>query len=303
MSKIVVSSENAGLRLDVFCESIDPNHTRSYFKRLIDEGKILVGGKKEKAGYKVSTGDTIEIDYVEAEVLSAKPEDIALDIVYEDSDIIVVNKPQGMVVHPAPGNPSGTLVNALAYHTTLSTGAEYRPGIVHRIDKDTAGLLVVAKNDMAHANLSSQISSKRAKRTYVALVQGTMNPESGTIDKNIDRSKRDRKKYTVVDSGGRSAITHYRTLDRYRGYSLVEFTLETGRTHQIRVHAAYMHHPIVGDSTYNPNPCKFSGVHGQLLVAKKLTLMHPRTGKEMTFEIDLPPYFVEVLNKLAKEAN
>lgn len=304
MERVKIQPNQIDSRLDNVLVEYNGDHTRSYYKRLIDSGKVTVNGKVQKSGYKVQPDDDIEIEYEIEEVYSAEPEDIPIDIIYEDDDLLVVNKPQGMVVHPAVGNTHGTLVNALAYRVKKlsSLNGEFRAGIVHRLDKDTSGLLVVAKNDKAHANLAKQIAEKSAKRIYYAIVQGYMPESAGKIETNLARDKKNRLKYAVVDEGGKHAITYYQELQRYKGMSLVKFDLKTGRTHQIRVHCAYLHHPIVGDALYNPNPCPFSWVKGQLLVAKYLEFTHPTTGKLMQFEIELPKYFQDVLTKLSDES-
>lgn len=301
METVKIKLQQVDCRLDNFLVEYDSEHTRSYYKKLIENGKVKVNGKVQKAGYKVQLDDVVEIDFEPEEVFSAEPENIPIDVVYEDDDLLVVNKPQGMVVHPAVGNTHGTLVNALAYRVkNLSKlNGQFRAGIVHRLDKDTSGLLVVAKNDIAHANLAKQIADKTAKRTYYAVVQGYMPKQEDTIHNFLARDKKNRLKYTVVDSGGKEAITNYKVLQTYSGMSLVEFELKTGRTHQIRVHCAHIHHPIVGDTLYNPNPCPFSWVKGQLLVAKKLEFVHPTTKQKMCFEIELPQYFQKVIEKLS----
>ena len=292
-----INNESCGQRLDVFLQNQNQDKTRSHIKHWITNGDVLVNDKVVKAGYGLKVGDKVILKEIVEKVLSAKPQDIDVEIVYEDDDIAVVNKPQGMVVHPAISNYDGTLVNALMFKldTLSSINGVIRPGIVHRLDKDTSGLLVVAKNDMAHVSLSEQISKKTCKRIYWALVEGIVKSD-GEITTNIGRDPKNRLKMAVVDKG-KVADTKYRVLETYSNYSLVEFELGTGRTHQIRVHSAYMHHPIVGDKLYNPNKCKFN-LNGQLLHAKKLTLNHPRTGETMTFETQLPEYFQKVLNTI-----
>ena len=257
----------------------------------------MVNGKVVKAGYILKLNDQVEQKEIVEKVLSSKPQDIPIDIVYEDSDIAVINKPQGMVVHPAISNYDGTLVNALMYKldSLSSINGVIRPGIVHRLDKDTSGLLVVAKNDMAHVSLSKQIAEKTCRRIYYALVEGVVK-EDGQIITNIGRDPKNRLKMAVVNEG-KLAHTIYRVKEILGNYTLVEFELKTGRTHQIRVHSAYMYHAIVGDKIYNNNKCKFN-INGQLLHAKKLILNHPRTKKEMVFECDLPNYFQRVLEIL-----
>jgi len=302
MQKLVVSNDFEKERLDKFLLSNITEHTRSYIKNLIESGKVLVNGKEiTKAGYSLKTGDEIEFELFEPIPLEAKAENIPLDIIYEDEDLLVINKPQGMVVHPAVKNYEGTLVNALLYNVKDLSGINgvMRPGIVHRLDKETSGLLLVAKNDFAHNSLSSQIQTKTCKRYYKALVQFVLKEGSGEVKTYFGRDPKNRLKMAVLDEG-KIAHTKYRVLDVFDKYSLVEFELKTGRTHQIRVHSAYLHHPIVGDKLYNYNKCKFN-LEGQLLHAKKLILNHPKTGKEMVFECDLPDYFIKILNNLKKE--
>jgi len=301
MNNIVIDQDKAKQRLDIFVNSIYPEFTRSQIKNFIDSSKILVNDKIVKAGYSLRQGDIVAIDALTNDKeIFAKPEDIPINIVYQDEDIVVINKEQGMVVHPAVGNKEGTLVNALLYYIKNLSGVngDIRPGIVHRIDKDTSGLLVVAKNDKAHKSLSEQIANKTCKRFYKALVQGSVKEGCGEIVTNIGRDPRNRLKMAVVGAGsGKVAHTIYKVDKYYQGYSLVDYELKTGRTHQIRVHSAYIKHAIVGDSLYNPNPCKFK-LNGQLLHAYKLVLIHPTTNKEMTFEAPLPDYFEKVLNQL-----
>ena len=289
------------VRLDVYLSENLPDWTRSQIKLQIENGGVEVNGKQiTKAGYLVKDGDKLSLNF-ETQELSVEPENIPLDIVYEDEQIAVINKPQGMVVHPAPGSKNHTLVNALLFHfgKEISDGTDkIRPGIVHRIDKDTSGLLVVAKNNIAHDNLAKQIGEHSAFRHYLALVEGVVKDDEGTIDAPIARDPKDRKKMTVLD-GGKRAITHFKTLERYNNYSLMEFVLETGRTHQIRVHTKLMGHPIVGDKIYGYAKQKFA-LDGQLLHACKLELTHPKTGKRMTFECELPSYFQNVIKKLKK---
>lgn len=250
MKETVVEMQNG--RLDKACSEIFSDYSRSQIKQLLDGGNITVNGKTEKAKYKVKSGDVIRLEEPETKTLELRPENIPLDIVYEDDDVIVINKPQGMVVHPAPGHDEHTLVNALLYHCPLSTiNGTFRPGIVHRIDKDTSGLLMVAKNDKAHRSLAKQLKDKTNIREYVALVHGRIAEDEGTINAPIGRSLKDRKKQAVVKDG-RNAVTHFEVLKRYRDYTLVKCILETGRTHQIRVHMKYIGHPLVGDPLYGP---------------------------------------------------
>lgn len=286
------------VRLDKACSEIFSDYSRSQIKQLLDGGNITVNGKTEKAKYKVKSGDVIRLEEPETKTLELRPENIPLDIVYEDDDVIVVNKPQGMVVHPAPGHDEHTLVNALLYHCPLSTiNGTFRPGIVHRIDKDTSGLLMVAKNDKAHRSLAKQLKDKTNIREYVALVHGRIAEDEGTINAPIGRSLKDRKKQAVVKDG-RNAVTHFEVLKRYRDYTFVKCILETGRTHQIRVHMKYIGHPLVGDPLYGPK--KTIKGNGQFLHAGKLGFVHPTTGKLLVFEAPLPKIFQECLEKLDK---
>lgn len=296
MKETVVEMQNG--RLDKACSEIFSDYSRSQIKQLLDGGNITVNGKTEKAKYKVKSGDVIRLEEPEMKTLELRPENIPLDIVYEDDDVIVINKPQGMVVHPAPGHDEHTLVNALLYHCPLSTiNGTFRPGIVHRIDKDTSGLLMVAKNDKAHRSLAKQLKDKTNIREYVALVHGRIAEDEGTINAPIGRSLKDRKKQAVVKDG-RNAVTHFEVLKRYRDYTLVKCILETGRTHQIRVHMKYIGHPLVGDPLYGPK--KTIKGNGQFLHAGKLGFVHPTTGKLLIFEAPLPKIFQECLEKLDK---
>lgn len=296
MKETVVEMQNG--RLDKACSEIFSDYSRSQIKQLLDGGNITVNGKTEKAKYKVKSGDVIRLEEPETKTLELRPENIPLDIVYEDDDVIVINKPQGMVVHPAPGHDEHTLVNALLYHCPLSTiNGTFRPGIVHRIDKDTSGLLMVAKNDKAHRSLAKQLKDKTNIREYVALVHGRIAEDEGTINAPIGRSLKDRKEQAVVKDG-RNAVTHFEVLKRYRDYTLVKCILETGRTHQIRVHMKYIGHPLVGDPLYGPK--KTIKGNGQFLHAGKLGFVHPTTGKLLIFEAPLPKIFQECLEKLDK---
>ncbi|OQQ76162.1 RluA family pseudouridine synthase [Ligilactobacillus salivarius] len=297
MSDYKVLADKTG-RLDKVVTNIFTDYTRSQLKKMIDDGNIKVNGDVKKANYKVNLGDEITFDKPEVKKLSLEPENIPLDIVYEDDDVIVVNKPQGMVVHPSPGHFEHTLVNALLYHSPLSTiNGTYRPGIVHRIDKDTSGLLMVAKSDMAHQSLAKQLKDKTNTREYVALVHGNIKEDSGTIDAPLGRSKVDRKKQAVVKDG-RNAVTHFEVLKRYGDYTLVKCVLETGRTHQIRVHMKYIGHPLVGDQLYGPR--KTLGNSGQFLHAEKLGFVHPRTNEYLEFTAPLPENFKKLLESLDK---
>lgn len=295
--KIVAAAESGGIRLDVFVAE-KAGCTRSHAKTLIEDGNVTVNGAKAvKSGFSLKVGDEVEIINPAPKELNLQPQDIPIEIVWQDDDFAVVNKPQGMVVHPAPGAWDNTLVNALLFRLSSLSGINgvARPGIVHRLDKDTSGLLVVAKNDFAHAALQKQIAEKSAKRFYYALVDGVVEKDSGEIRNFLARSSADRKKYTVARDG-RLAITLYKVVKRYSAYTLMEYELKTGRTHQIRVHSRYIGHPVVGDRTYGGSD-KF-GLNGQLLHAYKLVLTHPRTGEEMTFTAPLPDYFKRVLDSL-----
>ncbi len=301
MNKFVIDDSNSKKRLDVFVMENFPEFTRSQIKNFIDNGKVTINDKIVKAGYSLRINDVIMLDKLDNnKEIHAKAEDIPIDIVYQDDDIVVINKAQGMVVHPAVGNKEGTLVNALLHsiNNLSSVNGDIRPGIVHRIDKDTSGLLVVAKNDKAHHILSEQITNKTCKRYYKALVQGSVKEGSGEIITNIGRDIKNRLKMAVVGADkGKIAHTIYKVDKYYQGYTLVDFELKTGRTHQIRVHSAYIKHAIIGDTLYNPNPCKFK-LNGQLLHAYKLVLTHPTTNEEMIFEAPLPDYFNKVLSQI-----
>ncbi len=297
-TELVVEDLEEKTRLDVFL-SEEVDWSRSQIKLQIDGGRALVNGEKRKAGFLVKNGDVITLSFSkEILEINAEAENIPLDIVYEDDDFAIINKPQGMVVHPAPGAYNHTLVNALLYHfENLSQGSnKIRPGIVHRIDKDTSGLLVVAKNDKAHESLAGQIAEHSCFRHYLALLEGNLKTDEGRIETFIGRNPQDRKMMAVVEDG-KKAITNFKVLERFGDYCLVEFILETGRTHQIRVHSKHLGHPIVGDKTYGIKNQKFN-LNGQLLHAYKLELTHPTSGKRMTFECDIPEYFTKILNKL-----
>lgn len=302
MDKKIFTAETDCNRADVFVCGIFKDRTRSSVKKLFDSGFVTVNGKPAKASQSIAMGDAFEIILPDAVKCCAKPEDIPLDIIYEDEDIAVINKPQGMTVHLGNGNTDGTLVNALLYRLESLSGINgvIRPGIVHRIDKDTSGLLVVAKNDKAHLSLSEQISKKTCKRTYLALLEGNLKTDSGTVTTYIGRHPQDRIKMAVVPPDkGKIAVTDYAVIKRYSGYNLCRFDLKTGRTHQIRVHAKYLGHPVVGDPVYGLKKQKFK-LDGQLLHAWRLSLIHPSDGKEMNFEAPLPAYFTDVLNKLTE---
>ena len=288
----------AGVRLDKAVADLT-ELSRSQANEAIKAGTILVNNQKQKARYAVKLGDIISYELPKEEVLDYQPENIPIEIVYEDSDVAVVNKPQGMVVHPSVGYTSGTLVNALLYHVKdLSTiNGVVRPGIVHRIDKDTSGLLMIAKNDKAHQALAQELKEKKSLRQYVAIVHGNLPNDRGVIEAPIGRSDKDRKKQAVT-AKGKPALTRFQVLERFGDFTLVELTLETGRTHQIRVHMAYIGHPIAGDPVYGPR--KTLAGHGQFLHAKTLGFTHPTTGELMTFSVDVPAIFQETLEKLRK---
>ena len=285
--------------MDIYIAENFNELSRTMIKKLIESNNILVNGKSEKVSYKVQANDNISIDVPEAKETKLKAQEIPLDIIYEDSDIIVVNKPKGMVVHPANGNPDGTLVNAIlsiCKNSLSGIGGELRPGIVHRLDKDTSGLIIVAKNDKAHINMSEQIKERNVKKTYIALVRGNVPEEEATINMPIGRSTKDRKKMAVTKNG-KQAITHFKVLKRYSKYTLLEIKIETGRTHQIRVHMAEIGYPVVGDAVYSNGKNEF-GIEGQMLHAYKLEFMHPITNKHMELTAPLPQYFEEILKKL-----
>ncbi len=296
--ELAVNDLDEKLRLDVFLTH-ETGWSRSQIKLQIDAGKVLVNGSAQKAGFLLKNGDIVKLAFSKEE-LSALPEDIPLDIVFEDEYFAVINKPQGMVVHPAPGAYNHTLVNALLFHfESLSNDSEnIRPGIVHRIDKDTSGLLIVAKNDFAHQNLAKQIAEHSCFRHYLALLEGNLKEDSGTIDTFIGRSDNDRK-VMAVKSEGKRAITHFYVKERFAGYTLCEFVLETGRTHQIRVHAKHIGHSIVGDKTYGIKNQKFN-LEGQLLHAYMIEVTHPKTGERLSFSCKIPEYFESILSKLKK---
>ena len=297
--KIEVETEN--IRLDKAIAMLDSELSRSMIQKMLDDNKILVNGKEEKASYKTKVNDKIQVEEVIAKDIELKAQDIPIDIVYEDANIIVVNKPKGMVVHPANGNPDGTLVNAImniCKDSLSGIGGEIRPGIVHRIDKDTSGLLIIAKNDKAHINLSEQIKNREITKKYVALVRGVIKENEATIDMPIGRSDKDRKKM-AVKKDGKKAVTHFKVIKRYNGYTYLDIKIDTGRTHQIRVHLAEIGYPIVGDSVYSNGKNPF-GVEGQMLHAKSLEFEHPITGKTLKLEAPLPEYFEEVLNRLER---
>ncbi len=294
-----VAAENGGVRADKWLALQLPELSRSRIETLIADGAVTIDGKPISKSRKLKAGELITAEMPEPKELDVRPQDIPIEIVYEDDELLVVNKPKGMVVHPAAGNPDGTLVNALLYHCgdrLSSINGVVRPGIVHRIDKFTSGLLMVAKTDAAHRCLAEQIKEHSFTREYMALVCGCFSPEAGTIDAPIGRSKYDRKKMCVTEQNSKPAVTHYETLERFSGYSLVRFRLETGRTHQIRVHSAYKSHPVLGDDVYGK---PYKGIEGQCLHAKKVGFVHP-DGRYMEFDSPLPDYFESILTKLRK---
>ena len=291
--------DKSGERLDAAAARLFPELSRSAVQRLLEEGAILLNGKPARKNTKTAAGDVLRAELPEVRETPLLAQEIPLDVRYEDADVIVVNKPKGMVVHPAPGHADGTLVNALLHHcgdTLSGIGGEKRPGIVHRIDKETSGLLIAAKNDAAHAFLSAQLKDHTLSRTYRCIVVGGMKQDSGTVDAPIGRHPTDRKKMAVVP-GGREAVTHWRVLERFSGYTLVECRLETGRTHQIRVHMAYLQHPVLGDAVYGRKKPEL-GLDSQCLHAMELRFVHPRTRETVCVSCELPDYFRQVLEKL-----
>ena len=299
MKKYIINEEYKNIRLDKVISVFDEDLSRAMIQKLLEQEKITVSGKIQKPSYKTKLGDTIEVQDIIPKEIELKAQDIPIEIIYEDQDIIVVNKPKGMVVHPANGNPDGTLVNAIMNicKSSLSgIGGEIRPGIVHRLDKDTSGLIIVAKNDKAHINLSEQIKNREITKKYIALVRGVVKENIATIDMPIARSDKDRKKM-AVKKDGKNAVTHFNVLKRYDGYTLLDIKIDTGRTHQIRVHLAEIGYPIVGDFVYSNGKNPFEVV-GQMLHAKSLEFKHPITGEQMKLEAPLPEYFEEVLEKL-----
>ena len=300
MEMLVVQDNEKGVRLDSYIASKKKELSRTNVQRLIENGNILVNNNTKKISYKVLPKDEILIVVPEAKETELKPQDIPIDIVYEDSSIIVVNKPKGLVVHPAVGNPDGTLVNAImniCKDSLSGIGGEIRPGIVHRLDKDTTGLLIIAKNDKAHTNLSEQIKNREVKKIYIALVRGIIPENEATINMPIGRSTKDRKKMAVVKNG-KEAVTHFKVLNRFKNYTLLEIKIDTGRTHQIRVHMSEIGYPIVGDMVYSNGKNEF-GVEGQMLHAKSLDFKHPITGKQMHLEADIPKYFKDIIENLS----
>ena len=298
MKKELIVENEESKRIDAYI-SENTEYSRTAVQRLIEEEKITVNGKKEKASYKVQNRDKIEIEEEPAKEIELKAQDIPVEILYEDNDIIVVNKPKGMVVHPANGNPDGTLVNAImsiCKDSLSGIGGEIRPGIVHRLDKNTSGAIIIAKNDKAHINLSEQLKNHEIKKTYIALVRGVVKENNATINMPIGRSKKDRKKMDV-DKNGKEAITHFKVLKRYKDCTLLEINIETGRTHQIRVHLSHIGYPIIGDEVYSNGKNKWN-IEGQCLHAKSLDFKHPITGKNMHIEAPIPEYFENIIKEL-----
>lgn len=297
--EFIITTENIGKRLDTFLDENFKDYSRSKIKRSIDDGQILVNNKTQKAGYKLKVNDKISCNIVKDKTLNANPENINLDIIFENENLLVVNKPSGMVVHPACGNYSRTLVNALSFYTTnlSKINGEFRPGIVHRLDKDTSGLLIVAKNDNAHKILAEQIKSKVCKRCYLALLEGNLKQDSGVVETNLARSTKNRKLFEVCsNTKGKHAITLFNVKQRLNGYTLCEFELKTGRTHQIRVHAKYLGHPVVGDMQYGFK--NHQELNGQLLHAYKIEFFEPTTNEKITLECPLPKKFLNFLDKI-----
>ena len=297
---ICITAEESGERIDALLARTLPSLSRSQVQKLLEQGMVTLNGRELKKNFRCSAGEGYEVILPEPAELPLIPQNIPLDVVYEDGDLIVINKPRGLVVHPAPGHPDGTLVNALLWHcgdSLSGIGGQRRPGIVHRIDKDTSGLLIVAKNDFAHQGLSAQLADHSLCREYEALVRGNFKQDCGTVDKPIGRHPVDRKRMAVTEKNAKQAVTHWQLLASYRGYSHILCRLETGRTHQIRVHMASIGHPLLGDFTYGaPSPEK--GLEGQCLHARRLRFVHPRTGEHVLLETELPAYFTDVLARL-----
>ncbi len=297
---ISASSDFEDIRLDKFLADKLDGFTRSALAKLINDGRVYVNHQKQNKNYRLKPKDNVEIEIPDAVPLEAKAENIPLDVLYEDDDLLVVNKPKGMVVHPAAGNYEGTLVNALLYHCRGSLSGingVVRPGIVHRIDKDTSGLLIVAKNDMAHINLAKQIKQHSFHRAYQAVAYGRFKQQSGTVNQPVGRHPKDRKKMAVTDKNSKNAVTHYEVIKQYDDFCHIRCVLETGRTHQIRVHMAYIGHPLAGDSVYGPKKV-IASLNGQCLHAGEIGFVHPRTNEYMEFKADLPEYFIQFLKKL-----
>lgn len=299
---VTVEDAAAGTRLDIYLTGKLPDMSRAHIQKMINEGSIFVNEKTVKANYKVKSQDSLEIDLAEPQEMDVKPEDIPLNILYEDRDMIVINKQRGLVVHPAVGNYHGTLVNALLAHCHDLSGinGEIRPGIVHRLDKDTSGVMVAAKNDKAHINLAKQIKDKTARRSYIAIVHGNISEEQGVINAPIGRHPVDRKKMAVVFTNSKEAVTNFKVLERFGKFTVIECRLQTGRTHQIRVHMAYIGHPVVADPKYGPKQCPFC-IAGQALHSRELTLEHPVTGEKMAFTAPIPKDMEDILTLLREQ--
>ena len=302
-SILIITAEESGDRIDALLARQAEELTRSAAQRLLERGMVLLGGRPVKKNYRCAAGDRFTVLLPEPDDMPLIAQDIPLDVVYEDQDVIVVNKPRGLVVHPAPGHPDGTLVNALLFHcgdSLSGVSGEKRPGIVHRIDKDTSGLLIAAKNDFAHRALSEQLSDRSLSRVYEAVARGSFREDAGTVDRPIGRHPTDRKRMAVTEKNARPAVTHWEVLARYQGYTHIRCVLETGRTHQIRVHMASIGHPLLGDFTYGaPSPEK--GLEGQCLHARRLKFIHPRSGEAIELSSPLPAYFEDVLARLGPE--
>lgn len=299
---IEITAEESGERIDALLARLVPELTRSAAQRLLEEGLVTLGGVPVKKNRRTEPGEVYAALLPEPELPEPEPQDIPLDIVYEDADVVVVNKPRGMVVHPAPGHPDGTLVNALLWHCGESlsgVGGERRPGIVHRIDKDTSGLIIAAKNDFAHLALSAQLADRSLSRVYEAVARGEFREEAGTVDAPIGRHPTERKRMAVTERGSRPAVTHWEVIARYRGWTHIRCRLETGRTHQIRVHMAYIGHPLLGDMVYGAKKPE-CGLEGQCLHARELKFLHPRTGEAIHLSTELPEYFQQVLASLPR---
>ncbi len=296
--RIIITEQEAGQRADIVLASF-LELSRSNIQKLLDEGRVIKNSKVLKANYRVKTGDAITVNIPELRPLDVRAENVPLDVIYEDEDVIIINKARGMVVHPAAGNYSGTLVNALLYHCKNLSGINgvIRPGIVHRLDKDTSGIIICAKNDIAHLSLSEQIQNKTAIRTYLAVVRGNIKNDTGIIETQIARDREDRKKMAVVTEGGRDAITEYEVLERFGRYTIVACRLRTGRTHQIRVHMEHIGHPLVGDPKYSPMKTPFT-IDGQALHSQKLSFVHPKTMERMEFEAPLPVDMQKIFTRL-----
>lgn len=296
-----VMEEQEGQRLDKYLSIIYPDTSRSFFQKLIKESAVLVNNKPEKASYRMDTEDIVTIHFPDAVETTIEPENIPLDILYEDADLLIINKPKGMVVHPSAGHYSGTLVNAIMYHCKDSLSGingEIRPGIVHRIDMDTTGSLIICKNDNSHINIAEQIKVHSVNRIYEGIVYGNVKEEEGTINAPIGRHPIERKKMAINEKNGKPAITHYKVLQRFGNYTYMQFKLETGRTHQIRVHMSSIGHPLLGDSLYSNGKSPFKSLIGQTLHAKTIGFLHPTTGNYMEFHAPLPEYFEKLLSQL-----